>query len=55
MTVRRVLQVHTWYRQAGGEDQVVEAERRLLDEVQHQLRVLVLEETGRDPGRGGKP
>jgi len=30
-------------------------ERRLLDEVQHQLRVLVLEETGRDPGRGGKP
>jgi hypothetical protein len=28
-------------------------ERRLLDEVQHQLRVLVLEETGRDPGRGG--
>ena len=26
-----VLQVHTRYRQAGGEDQVVEAERRLLE------------------------
>lgn len=30
-------------------------ERRLVDEAQHQLRVLVLEETGRDPGRGAKP
>lgn len=29
--VREVLQVHTRYRQAGGEDQVVEAERRLLE------------------------
>lgn len=29
--VRRVLQVHTRYRNAGGEDQVVEAERRLLE------------------------
>lgn len=29
--VRGVLQVHTRYRQAGGEDQVVEAERRLLE------------------------
>lgn len=28
--VRRILQVHTRYRQAGGEDAVVEAERRLL-------------------------
>ena len=28
--VRRVLQVHTRYRQAGGEDNVVEAEKRLL-------------------------
>lgn len=29
--VGRVLQVHTRYRQAGGEDQVVEAERQLLE------------------------
>ena len=28
----RVLQVHTRYRLAGGEDQVVEAERQLLAE-----------------------
>ena len=30
--VRRVLQVHTRYRQAGGEDEVVTAEKRLLEE-----------------------
>ncbi len=30
-SVLRVLQVHTRYRQAGGEDQVVEAERQLLE------------------------
>jgi len=30
--VRRVLQVHTRYRQAGGEDRAVEAERILLEE-----------------------
>jgi len=29
-TIRRVLQVHTRYRQAGGEDRAVEAERNLL-------------------------
>jgi glycosyltransferase involved in cell wall biosynthesis len=29
--IRRVLQVHTRYREAGGEDRVVEAERRLLE------------------------
>jgi hypothetical protein len=29
--LRRVLQVHTRYRQAGGEDRAVEAERVLLD------------------------
>ncbi|MEZ0239795.1 MAG: glycosyltransferase family 4 protein [Chloroflexota bacterium] len=29
--INRVLQVHTRYRQAGGEDQVVEAERALLE------------------------
>ena len=27
-------------------------ERRLVDEAQHQLRVLLLEATGRDPGKG---
>jgi glycosyltransferase involved in cell wall biosynthesis len=30
-TIRRVLQVHTRYRQAGGEDRAVEAERQLLE------------------------
>lgn len=30
--IRRVMQVHTRYRQAGGEDRVVEAERRLLED-----------------------
>ena len=30
--IQRVLQVHTRYRQAGGEDLVVEAEKRLLEE-----------------------
>lgn len=30
--IRRVVQVHTRYRQAGGEDQVVAAERLLLEE-----------------------
>ena len=29
--IRRVLQVHTRYREPGGEDQVVEAERQLLE------------------------
>jgi glycosyltransferase involved in cell wall biosynthesis len=31
LPVHRVLQVHTRYRQAGGEDTVVEAERQLLE------------------------
>lgn len=30
-TISRVLQVHTHYRRAGGEDNVVEAERQLLE------------------------
>ena len=29
--IQRVLQIHTRYRQAGGEDRVVEAERQLLE------------------------
>ncbi len=31
-SIRRVLQVHTRYRLAGGEDRVVEAEKQLLEE-----------------------
>jgi glycosyltransferase involved in cell wall biosynthesis len=31
-SIRRVMQVHTSYRQAGGEDQVVAAEKHLLEE-----------------------
>lgn len=31
-SIRRVLQVHVRYRQAGGEDKAVEAEKRLLEE-----------------------
>jgi glycosyltransferase involved in cell wall biosynthesis len=31
-SINRVLQVHTRYRQAGGEDRVVEAEKQLLEE-----------------------
>ena len=31
LPIQRVLQVHTRYRQAGGEDEVVDAERRLLE------------------------
>jgi hypothetical protein len=29
-------------------------DRRLLDEAQHQLRVLVLQATGSDPGKAGR-
>ena len=31
-SIHRVLQVHTRYREAGGEDRVVESEKRLLEE-----------------------
>jgi glycosyltransferase involved in cell wall biosynthesis len=42
-SVQRVLQVHTRYRQAGGEDEVVEAERRLLDEAGVQVSQVIFE------------
>lgn len=41
--VRRVLQVHTRYRHAGGEDQVVEAEKRLLEEAGVDVRQVLFE------------
>jgi glycosyltransferase involved in cell wall biosynthesis len=40
---RRVLQVHTRYRLAGGEDAVVDAERRLLTEAGIQLRQVIFD------------
>ena len=41
--VERVLQVHTRYRHAGGEDQVVEAERRLLEEAGLDVRQVIFD------------
>lgn len=41
--LRRVLQVHTRYRQAGGEDQVVEAEKRLLEEAGIQVSQVIFD------------
>lgn len=39
----RVLQVHTRYRQAGGEDQVVEAEKRLLESAGITVRQVIFD------------
>lgn len=41
--VERVLQVHTRYRQAGGEDQVVEAEKHLLEEAGIDVRQVIFD------------
>ena len=41
--VLRVLQVHTRYRQAGGEDEVVAAERRLLEEAGVEVRQVIFD------------
>ena len=41
--VRRVLQVHTRYRQAGGEDRAVEAERVLLEGAGLQVRQVIFD------------
>lgn len=41
--IERVLQIHTRYRQAGGEDQVVAAERQLLEEAGIQVRQLLFD------------
>lgn len=42
-SVRRVLQVHTRYRLAGGEDRVVEAEKHLLEEAGVQVHQVVFD------------
>jgi glycosyltransferase involved in cell wall biosynthesis len=47
--VERVLQVHTRYRQAGGEDEVVAAERRLLEEAGLLVGQVIFD----NPGPGG--
>ncbi len=41
--IRRVLQVHTRYRQAGGEDRAVEAERVLLEEASLDVRQVIFD------------
>lgn len=41
--VRRVLQVHTRYRQAGGEDRAVEAERVLLEKAGLDVRQVIFD------------
>jgi glycosyltransferase involved in cell wall biosynthesis len=45
-TVHRVLQVHTRYRQAGGEDEVVAAERQLLEEAGLSVAQVVFDNPG---------
>ncbi len=42
-SVRGVLQVHTRYRQAGGEDRVVEAEKRLLESAGISVRQVIFD------------
>ncbi len=49
--VQRVLQVHTRYRQAGGEDEVVAAEKRLLEDA----GVSVVQVMFDNPTLGGRP
>ena len=41
--IQRVLQVHTRYRQAGGEDLVVEAEKQLLEEAGIAVRQVIFD------------
>ena len=41
--VQRVLQVHTRYRQAGGEDEVVAAEKRLLEDAGVEVRQVIFD------------
>jgi len=45
-----ILQVHTLYRQAGGEDQVVEAERRLLHEAGLGVSQVIFDNSGLPAG-----
>ena len=41
--IARVLQVHTRYRQAGGEDEVVEAEKRLMENAGVEVRQVIFD------------
>ena len=41
--VRRILQVHTRYRLPGGEDEIVEAERRLLEDAGVEVRQAIFD------------
>jgi len=50
-TAQRVLQVHTRYRQAAGEDEVVEAEKRLLEESGVSVAQVIFD----NPRPGGNP
>jgi glycosyltransferase involved in cell wall biosynthesis len=50
-TVQRVLQVHTRYRQAAGEDEVVAAEKRLLEESGMSVAQVIFD----NPRPGGNP
>jgi glycosyltransferase involved in cell wall biosynthesis len=46
--VERVLQVHTRYRQAGGEDEVVAAEKRLIEEAGLSVAQVLFDNPGPD-------
>jgi glycosyltransferase involved in cell wall biosynthesis len=46
ITTERVLQVHTRYLQPGGEDQVVEAERALLERAGIEVRQVIFDNSG---------
>jgi hypothetical protein len=46
----RILQVHTRYRQAGGEDAVVEAERSALEAAGHEVVQHIEENPARPVG-----
>lgn len=50
--IRRVLQVHTRYRQAGGEDRAVEAERRLLEAADIDVRQVIFDNANLQDARG---
>jgi glycosyltransferase involved in cell wall biosynthesis len=49
--IQRVLQVHTRYRQAGGEDQAVEAERVLLTAAGFRVRQVIFDNAALEESR----
>ena len=51
--IRSVLQVHTRYRQAGGEDRVVEAEKLLLEGAGISVRQVIFDNADLHEGRSG--